>query len=116
MTDQLNTQVASPKKTFASQNIPGLFPLSQGSVGAQRNDYLGVAAMAYTGIHGKIHILAKEEGKLEGKQETLLSLLQTKFGSLPESVTEKVKSASLDKLDAWLTNLILKQSLDQILV
>jgi hypothetical protein len=64
--------------------------------------------------------LAKEEGMLEGKleakQEVLLSLLHFKFGTLPETAIEKIKVATIDKIETWLINLMLKPSLDQILV
>jgi hypothetical protein len=51
----------------------------------------------------------RQEGKLEGKQEgrqqgeaeMLLRLLTLKFGSLPEEVVEKVRSADGDTLLAW---------------
>jgi hypothetical protein len=55
------------------------------------------------------------EGVREGKRETLLNLLQVKFGTTPQAAQEKVLMAEQEEIEAWLVNLILKSSLDDVL-
>ncbi len=83
--------------------------------------------MEFTGgIHGTIHILAKEEGLKEGRQEGLnegrqkgqaelfLQMLALKFGELPEWILAKVKSASTDHIATYLKRCMNQSSLDEI--
>ena len=57
---------------------------------------------------GKAEGIAEGEarGKAEGKAETLLQLLQRRFGAVPPEVEERVGRASTAQLDAWLDKVI----------
>ena len=43
-----------------------------------------------------------QEGKVEGKAETLLRLLLLRFGAVPDGVKARVRAAVVVDLDAWL--------------
>lgn len=45
--------------------------------------------------------LGKAEGLREGQARTLLRLLERRFGSVSESVRERVATADIDTLDRW---------------
>ncbi|MBF0439634.1 MAG: Rpn family recombination-promoting nuclease/putative transposase [Magnetococcales bacterium] len=55
-----------------------------------------------------------QEGEKKGKAETLLQLLQERFGSVPESVQKKVTSANLDDLTAWIGKIFKADSLQAV--
>ena len=42
------------------------------------------------------------KGKQEGMRDALLRVLAGRFGPLPDPVVEKVRSATVDQLDAWI--------------
>ncbi|MBF0189843.1 MAG: Rpn family recombination-promoting nuclease/putative transposase [Magnetococcales bacterium] len=56
----------------------------------------------------------KQEGRQEGKAETLMQLLQARFGVLPEWVGERVNGATLEVLDLWLGRIFLAQDLSEV--
>ena len=57
----------------------------------------------------------REEGRVFGKRETLLQLLATKFGSLPEETTSRVQAMdSLDELERYLGRVLTAKSLDEM--
>jgi hypothetical protein len=54
------------------------------------------------------------QGVTEGRSAVLLKQLQLKFGPLPESAINRVKSASMAELDAWTERVLSAGSLDEI--
>ncbi|MBF0178816.1 MAG: hypothetical protein HQM03_02190 [Magnetococcales bacterium] len=61
-----------------------------------------------------IERMGMEKGLQQGKAETLLLLLQERFGSVPESIQQKVGSASLEDLTAWITRIFKADSLQTV--
>jgi len=67
-----------------------------------------------------------QEGRLEGIQEgmqkgmqkgeanTLVRLLERRFGAVPDAVREDVATASLEQLDTWLDAVVDAESLDEV--
>ena len=53
-------------------------------------------------------------GRAEGKAETLLRLLQRRFGPIPESARARVAVGSAAEIDAWLDALLDAQSLTEV--
>ncbi len=60
----------------------------------------------------------KEEGRLEGQKQgqanTILRLLNRKFGSLSEEVTERIKSLESNQLDILTEDLLDFESFDDL--
>jgi hypothetical protein len=56
-----------------------------------------------------------EEGRAEGRAETLLQLLGEKFGPLPVDVTARVLRASVQELEAWTGRLLSATTLEALL-
>ncbi|EXJ09133.1 hypothetical protein [Nitrincola nitratireducens] len=60
-----------------------------------------------------------EKGRQEGRQETLRatakSLIEIKFGELPEWVTRQLQEASANQLDTWIKNILTAESLESLL-
>ncbi|MBY0503442.1 MAG: hypothetical protein K2X03_06025 [Bryobacteraceae bacterium] len=56
-----------------------------------------------------------EKGLEKGTQDLLLDLLSTKFGSLPDWATERVKQAPLDTLKRWAHRFVRANSLEETL-
>jgi hypothetical protein len=54
------------------------------------------------------------EGRAEGKAETLIRLLQRRFGPVTESVRARVAVGSAAEIDAWLDALLDAQSLTEV--
>ena len=54
------------------------------------------------------------KGEARGKAETLLRLLQRRFGSVPESARARVAVGSAAEIDAWLDALLDAQSLTEV--
>src|SRR2546430_16329259 len=42
------------------------------------------------------------EGRIEGKREALRTVLQGRFGTLPEAVEQRIAAADVDQLDAFI--------------
>lgn len=57
-------------------------------------------------------VLGKEEGKLEGEQRALRSVLEAKFGQLPESVQTQIQHADSERIMTWLVQAVQAVSLD----
>ncbi len=57
---------------------------------------------------------AKVQGRAEGKAETLLRLLQRRFGPVPDSARARVAVGSAAEIDAWLDALLDAQSLTEV--
>ena len=56
----------------------------------------------------------KAEGKAEGKADTLLKLLELKFGELPDATTHRVRGATLEQLDSWIERIFQATSLEDV--
>ncbi|UQA61707.1 Rpn family recombination-promoting nuclease/putative transposase [Polyangium aurulentum] len=54
------------------------------------------------------------EGVAKGQRQTLLKLLQRKFGPLPEPITARVNAAGTDDLDRWLDLILTAPTLDDV--
>ena len=55
-----------------------------------------------------------EQGRKEGRQDTLLRLLKLKFGPQQQDIVDRVQSAPLADLDRWLDRLILAPTLEDV--
>jgi len=55
-----------------------------------------------------------QEGMQKGEANTLARLLERRFGAVPDSVRERVATASLERLDTWLDAVIDAESLDEV--
>ncbi|MBF0179694.1 MAG: Rpn family recombination-promoting nuclease/putative transposase [Magnetococcales bacterium] len=53
-------------------------------------------------------------GERKGRADTLLQLLQTRFGPVPESVRQRVASAEMDELTVWLGDIFKADSLQAL--
>ncbi|MBF0438668.1 MAG: Rpn family recombination-promoting nuclease/putative transposase [Magnetococcales bacterium] len=71
------------------------------------------AGLAIADAKGRLD-LAREEGKIEGKAEILLRLMQRRFGSIPKEVQQRVTSAHADELDVWSDNILDTDSLQAL--
>ncbi|MEM9461539.1 MAG: hypothetical protein AAGF11_45665 [Myxococcota bacterium] len=69
-----------------------------------------------TGMSAGDRLMAKGEakGKLEGKADTLLTLLELKFGSSAPIPRQRIRDASLDELDQWTARILTAETLDEI--
>lgn len=56
----------------------------------------------------------RQEGLKEGQASILHSLLNRKFGPLPDSIQQRLKSATSDQLEAWSLNLLDAESLNEV--
>ena len=56
----------------------------------------------------------KAEGEAKGKADTLLKLLELKFGALPDSTTRNVRGATLEQLDSWIERIFQATSLEDV--
>ncbi|MEO5329667.1 MAG: Rpn family recombination-promoting nuclease/putative transposase [Magnetococcus sp. THC-1_WYH] len=55
-----------------------------------------------------------QQGERKAKADTLLQLLQARFGSVPESMDQKVAAANLDELTTWVGNIFKADSLHDV--
>ncbi|TSH88428.1 DUF4351 domain-containing protein, partial [Verticiella sediminum] len=60
----------------------------------------------------RIHL--RREGRLLGMQQILLSLLERRFGPLPQAARERVQTASADTFQAWLLRVLDATVLDDV--
>ena len=58
--------------------------------------------------------LARDEGRMEGRQELLLQQLAWRFGELPQAITERVNRATGDELEHWGKRILGAASLDDV--
>jgi hypothetical protein len=56
-----------------------------------------------------------ERGMRKGQQKTLLKLLQTRFGVLPEAAVARVNAAGTAELDLWVERVLTAPSLEDVL-
>jgi hypothetical protein len=54
-------------------------------------------------------------GILRNQRETALTLLELKFGALPDWATEMIRQADATKLDAWTRGVLTAESLEALL-
>jgi hypothetical protein len=60
-------------------------------------------------------MVGKAEGKIEGKKEVLIKLIQLKFGVVPEDLEKVInKCNDLEELDKILTKVALANSIEEI--
>ena len=55
-----------------------------------------------------------QEGKLEGKAETLISLLEVKFGELSDEIHAKFNQADEEQLQKWTTRILTAKTLGDV--
>ena len=71
------------------------------------DQHIGTASMKkFVSTYDRITRESKAEGIAEGRADTLLRLLQKRFGPVPEAVTRRVRRGSIKKLDAWLDRIL----------
>ncbi len=54
-------------------------------------------------------------GRVKTMRETALTLLELKFGALPDWATEMISQADMTKLDAWTKGVLTAESLEALL-
>ncbi len=57
----------------------------------------------------------RSEGLREGSRRTLLKLLRTRYGALPQEAVARVEAADLPQLDAWTDRVLTAATLDEAL-
>lgn len=57
----------------------------------------------------------RQEGRLEGRRETLVALIELKFGPLPGWAAQRIHHAESDQLDAWTKGILAAESLEVLL-
>ena len=55
------------------------------------------------------------EGRLEGRRETLVALIELKFGPLPGWAAQRINHAESDQLDTWTKGILTAESLEVLL-
>ncbi|MEO5334559.1 MAG: DUF4351 domain-containing protein [Magnetococcus sp. YQC-5] len=55
-----------------------------------------------------------DQARQEAAAAMLLSQMRRKFGQTPDWVTDKVKSANLEWIEAWLDNIVFANSVDEV--
>jgi hypothetical protein len=53
-----------------------------------------------------VAVTLRAEGRLEGRRETLLELLEIKFGPVDPAVRTRIESASLEQVTAWMHRIV----------
>lgn len=54
------------------------------------------------------------QGELKGERRALLTVLTTRFGSLPAPVVAQVNAADLAQLDVWIRRGVTAATLDEV--
>jgi len=54
------------------------------------------------------------KGMRKGEANTLVRLLERRFGAVPDAVRERVATASLEQIDTWFDAAIDAESLDEV--
>jgi predicted transposase YdaD len=57
----------------------------------------------------------RQEGRLEGRRETLVALIELKFGPLPGWAAQRINHAESDQLDTWTKGILTAESLEVLL-
>ena len=61
-----------------------------------------------------IERLSRKEGREEGRQEVVLSLIEERFGPLDESLRKTIEQASGEQILRWAKRLLSASSLDEV--
>jgi hypothetical protein len=56
----------------------------------------------------------RREGKRSGQVDLLLCLLVAKFGALPQTIEERIRSATAKDLDRWAVAVLTADNLDEV--
>jgi flagellar biosynthesis/type III secretory pathway protein FliH len=56
----------------------------------------------------------RHEGRREGAREVLITLLLSRFGTLPDDVVARVKVADTEQIDRWAERLLTASSLAEV--
>jgi len=56
----------------------------------------------------------RAEGRVEGQADLLLRLLSRRFGSIPGTLTERVRTATAEQLETWSLNFVDADTLDEV--
>ena len=57
----------------------------------------------------------EQKGRREGVRKTLLKLLRTRFGEVPDGTVARIQSADDQELDTWIDRVITAATLDDVL-
>jgi hypothetical protein len=58
--------------------------------------------------------MLRAEGALEARRESLLELLEIKFGRVDPAVRVRVEQAPLEKLTAWMRRFVVAATLEEV--
>jgi hypothetical protein len=56
----------------------------------------------------------RAEGRLEARRETLLEILESKFGSVDPSVRRRIESGALEQLVVWIRRVVGARSVEEV--
>ncbi|MET4163747.1 hypothetical protein ABIE61_003613 [Marinobacterium sp. MBR-111] len=56
-----------------------------------------------------------QKGRMQNMRETALTLLELKFGPLPDWATQMIDQADATKLDAWIKGVLTAEGLEALL-
>ena len=56
----------------------------------------------------------RNEGRAEGRAETLLRQIARRFGAPPDTVAARIRSAHMDDLDRWTDRILDAKTLDDV--
>ena len=79
-------------------------------IGIQKGEQIGIKKGEQIGIKK-----GEQIGILRNQRETALTLLELKFGALPDWATEMIRQADATKLDAWTRGVLTAESLEVLL-
>jgi len=65
-------------------------------------------------LMGTIAETLRAEGRAEGRAWSLIRVLESRFGSLPQGIRDRIAGADPDQLDAWLDRVLDAGSLDSV--
>lgn len=54
------------------------------------------------------------QGRIEGRVQTLHTLLETRFGTLPPPIQERLTHATAEDLDRWTRSVLTAPTLDDV--
>jgi hypothetical protein len=56
----------------------------------------------------------REQGRAEGRAETVTRLLRVKFGEVPADLVARLRPASVDELDRWIARILVAASIEEL--
>jgi len=56
----------------------------------------------------------RNEGLIEGQAKLLLRLLSRRFGTIPDTLTERIRTATAEQLETWSLNILDAETLDEV--